>query len=185
MPNVKNGLRSVVLSALPMWRVHLDSLRMPYELLHTRLPELAEAETRTITLLHDDEELGLPAGEYAFCEMFCNEPGCDCRRVFFAVTSSRSTGFEAVIAYGWESRDFYRKWFKSGWTPDDINLLKGPCLNIGSPETRHSDALLKLFIKFLLPQQDYIDRVKRHYRQFRATVDRPLPPLLRRRRTGG
>jgi hypothetical protein len=159
--------------------------RMPYQLLYERLPALAEAETRTITLLEDNEELGLPAGEYAFCEMFCNEPGCDCRRVFFTVTSSRSTEIEAVIAYGWESADFYRKWFKSGWTPDDIKLLRGPCLNIGSPESCHSDALLKLFIRVLLPQQAYIDRVKRHYRQFRATVDVPRSPLLRRRRTGG
>lgn len=51
--------------------------------------------------------------------------------------------------------------------------------------TAFVDALLKLFISVLLPQHAYIDRVKRHYRQFRATVDAPRSPLLRRRRTGG
>ena len=159
---------------------------MPFELLYERLPDLAEAETRTISLPHGLAELGLPPSDYAFCEMFCNDPGCDCRRAFFAVRSSRSDELEAVIAYGWESADFYRKWFRSGWTPDDIKLLQGPCLNIGSPETRHSDALLKLFVEVLLPQKEYIERVKRHYRLFRATVDRPRSPLLRRRRgTGG
>ncbi|MCX6866261.1 MAG: hypothetical protein NTV46_08615 [Verrucomicrobia bacterium] len=92
---------------------------------------------------------------------------------------------EAVIAYGWESAEFYRKWFKSGSTGFDIKMLQGAILNWGSPETRYSDALLQLFTQILLPQKNYIERVKRHYLLFRATVDKPRLSLLRRRRTGG
>ena len=63
------------------------------------------------------------AAEYAFLEMYCNEPGCDCRRVFFSVVSSRTQAPEAVIAYGWESAKFYRKWFRQG-TDEDIAMLE-------------------------------------------------------------
>ena len=158
---------------------------MPYELLHERLPELAEAETRVITVLESSGDFGkLPPAEYAFLEMFCNEPGCDCRRVFFNVVSSRTEKVEAVIAYGWESANFYRNWFKQG-TKEDIAIMQGPVLNDSSPQGRHAEAILRLFINTLLPQADYIERVKRHYKLFRATVDRPKNPLLRRRRTGG
>lgn len=158
---------------------------MPFELLHTRLPELAEAETRVITVLGKSAATcSLPPADYAFLEMFCDEPGCDCRRVFFSVVSSRAKAPEAVIAYGWESANFYRKWLRQG-ADEEIAMLQGPELNVGSPQSRHAEAILKLFIDTLLPQTAYIERVKRHYRLFRATVDRPRNPLLRRRRTGG
>ena len=157
---------------------------MPFELLHSRLPDLAKAETRTITVLEGNTSIPLPPGDYGFLEMFCNEPGCDCRRVFFNVISSRTQDTVAVIAYGWESRHFYRNWFKQG-TKEDIAMLQGPELNWGSPQSKHADAILQLFKDSLLPQTDYIERVKGHYKLFRATVERPRNPLLRRRRTGG
>lgn len=158
---------------------------MPFELFHTRFPEIAEKETRVITVLESSEHsVFLPPGQYAFLEMFCNEPGCDCRRVFFIVTASPGENHEAVIAYGWESSKFYRTWYQQG-TDEEIAMLKGPELNVGSPQGRHADAILQLFIDCLLPQTDYIERVKRHYRLFRSTVDRPRNPLLKRRRTGG
>ncbi len=91
---------------------------------------------------------------------------------------------EAIIAYGWESASFYRKWLKHG-TADDIAMLQGPVLNLGSPQGKYADGILALFEKILLPQTSYIERVKRHYKQFRATVDPPRNLLLRRRRTGG
>ena len=102
--------------------------------------------------------------------------------MFFSVVSSRTQAPEAVIAYGWESAKFYRKWFRQG-TDEDIAMLQGPELNVGSPQGRHADAIFQLFIDSLLPQAAYIERVKRHYRAFRATVDRPRNPLLRHRGT--
>jgi hypothetical protein len=158
---------------------------MPFELFHSRFAELAEAETRTITVLENSDISGdLPPAAYSFLEMFCNEPGCDCRRVFFTVTSSRTRDTVAVIGYGWESARFYRNWFKQA-NDEDIAELQGPALNTISPQSKHADAILRLFIDVLLPQNTYIERVKRHYKQFRATVDRPRNPLLRRYRTGG
>jgi len=158
---------------------------MPFEQLHERLPEIADAETRSITLVQDCSRTGLPAGDYGFLEMFCNEPGCDCRRVFFSVISSRRMRIEAVIAFGWENKEFYRKWARYALSDEELEELQGPVLNLGSPETRHSDAILQLFKDVLLKDENYIERVKRHYSLFRATVDRPKPSWSRRRRTGG
>ena len=64
--------------------------------------------------------------------MFCDEPGCDCRRVMFSVASNRSNKILAVIAYGWETPEFYTNWLND----NDPNLLAetiGPTLNTASP----------------------------------------------------
>ena len=142
---------------------------MPYRPLHDLLPELAEQETRTITVL-DGSSWGLPAGEYAFLEMFCDEPGCDCRRVFFTVMSSFGKRLETVIAYGWESRNFYAKWLGMG-TPEMIDELQGPVLNIGSPHSKHAPEILAMAEEFLLSDDSYVDRVKRHYKMFRDEIE--------------
>jgi len=42
---------------------------MPYELLYNRLPKIAERETRSI-IITEDSDLGSPAGQYGFLEMF-------------------------------------------------------------------------------------------------------------------
>jgi hypothetical protein len=55
---------------------------MPYVLLHNYFPELAGRETRSVTV-PPGSPLGLPPGEYGFLETYCDEPGCDCRRVMF------------------------------------------------------------------------------------------------------
>ena len=76
---------------------------MPYVPFTKFFPELAPKETRTITILRDGD-YDLPGDEYAYVESFCDEPGCDCRRVFLVVYSSKRNQMVAVIAYGWESR---------------------------------------------------------------------------------
>ena len=142
---------------------------MPYSLFHTRFPEVAERETRTITVI-DPFSFHLPPAHYAFLEMFCDEPGCDCRRVFFTLVSSLQNNIKAVIAWGWEDKEFYRKWMGRN-DPQAINDLKGPVLNLASPQSELAPALLKLFQRVLLQDSDYIERVKRHYAMFRETVD--------------
>ena len=143
---------------------------MPYSLFHSRFPEIAEKETRVVTV-NDSAVYNLPAAEYAFMEMFCDEPGCDCRRVFFSVITSHESDVKAVIAWGWEDRAFYRKWLGMN-DPAMIKDLKGPALNLSSPQSDLAPALLKLFQNVLLQDSAYIERVKQHYAMFRATVDK-------------
>jgi hypothetical protein len=56
--------------------------QMPFQLFHDLFPEMAERETRSVIVPPGSPPSGLPPGQYAFLEMFCNEKGCDCRRVF-------------------------------------------------------------------------------------------------------
>ncbi len=143
---------------------------MPYQLFHDLFSEIAQAETRTITIFKERSEIGLPLGQYAFCEMFCNERGCDCRRVFFYVTASFREGAEAIIAWGWDSPAFYANWLNDD-DPKMIAELMGPCLNLGSPQTELADPLLNFVRDVLLQDSAYVERIKRHYQQFRAKID--------------
>jgi hypothetical protein len=137
-------------------------------------PKVAERETRTITVM-PGSYTGLPAGDYGFLEMYCDERGCDCRRVLFSVFSRSGGRLEAVIAWGWEDTDFYAKWLTYS-DPSVVAELKGPALNIGSPQGRLAPAILKLVQDVLLVDRDYIERIKRHYQMFRAVVDGPHSP---------
>lgn len=139
-----------------------------YELFGARFPEIAEKETRSITIM-DSGRSGLPGGVYVFHEMFCNEQDCDCRRVFFYVTSAPQHNVEAVVCYGWESADYYKKWYE-GDDPDMIAEMKGPALNVGSPQSKHAPAILELVKNVLIKDRDYIERIKCHYTMFKADV---------------
>lgn len=147
---------------------------MPYIAFHNLFPEIAEKETRTVTVLRK-KEYGLPPGDYAFLELFCDEPGCDCRRVFLYVISSRRKSLECVIAYGWESRDFYVKWMGDD-DPLITDTLHGASLNMTSPQSNLAPTILDLFKKVLLRDSAYVERIKEHYRLFRGRIDEVQNP---------
>ena len=142
---------------------------MPFQMFHDLFPKIANAETRTITVTSSRSHIGLPRGSYGFCEMFCNERGCDCRRVFFYVMASFRKEPQAVIAWGWESAAFYAKWLGHD-DPETISALKGPILNSLSPQTELAPPLLDLVRNVLLRDEAYVERIKRHYRLFRARI---------------
>lgn len=130
-----------------------------------RFPDLGTRETRTVTVPHGHK---LPSGEYGFMELYCDERGCDCRRVTISVLRPE-TGWGriwATISYGWESQDFYRKW---GSASDPVEM-QGPSLDELNPQTEHSSALLDVF-RSILESPDYVERLKRHYQMFRRTVE--------------
>lgn len=141
-----------------------------YELFGFRFPEIAEKETRSITIM-ENRSFDLPAGTYVFHEMFCRERNCDCRRVFFYVTTLPRHDLEAVVCFGWESTDFYRNWYKDD-DPLMIAELKGPSLNLGSPQPEHSPAILKFVRDVLIKDRNYMERIKCHYSMFKGDVDK-------------
>ena len=152
---------------------------MPYAMLFELLPGLAEEETRTLTL-SADSGFRLPPDTYVLAESFCDEPDCDCRRVMFQVFSDRKKTLEAVVGWGWESPAFYRRWLGRD-DPETIRLLRGPALNPGSPRTENAPEILRLIRDRVLEDGAYADRVKRHYRAFRAR----LAERRRKTRAGG
>lgn len=139
---------------------------MPYESFYSRFPEIAARETRTITVM---KHAGIPTGNYGLIEMYCNEPGCDCRRVFFDVYDSERGTSMAIIAYGWESEEYYVRWFGDD-DPETIRDLQGPALNFGSPQSKYAPAFLAL-VEMILKDSKYVSRLKRHYRIFKDAVN--------------
>lgn len=140
---------------------------MPYIPFHEKFPEIAKKETRSIIAIEDPE---LPKGNYALIESYCDEVGCDCRRVFFNVFSERRNEIVAVIAYGWENSKFYADWFGDN-DSHIIEDLKGPSLNLASPQSKLAPILLDR-IKHVLKDKHYIERIKRHYRMFKNLTEK-------------
>jgi len=153
---------------------------MPFSPFYTLFPDIAFDETRSITVLQEQPGK-LPADEYAFLEMSCNESGCDCRRVMFSVLSRKTEKMMAVISWGWEKSEFYGKWLPHS-TPADILALKGPSLNELSPQSKYAPAILDLVRDILLQDVNFVERIKRHYRMFRDAIDSPQRSLRRKRK---
>lgn len=138
---------------------------MPYSMFYDLFPEIAKEETRSLIVFNDSD---LPPDVYALMELFCDEPGCDCRRVMFHIFSDNRKEFLAVIAFGWESDAYYAKWLGEK-DPELIRELKGPVLNVGSSQSRLAPVLL-IKVKEVLGDKTYVERLKNHYRLFKEAI---------------
>jgi hypothetical protein len=67
---------------------------------------------------------------------------------------------KAVIAYGWEKKRFYVKWFRNT-DPIVIKDLMGPVLNRMSPQSDIASELLILFKKVLLKDKTCLSGCRR------------------------
>lgn len=117
---------------------------MPF---HKIEPELAERETRTITVLKERDDL--PAGSYTLMESYCPDPTCDCRRVMLNIASKENLEqrYLATISYGFD-RD------------DD---MAGPFLDPLNPQSEYSEELLRLVTESVLSDHQYVERLEEHY----------------------
>ena len=119
-------------------------------------PELAERETRTITVLKAQDDL--PEGTYGLIESYCPDPNCDCRRVMLNIACEEQLerGYLATVSYAFD-RD------------DD---MAGPFLDPLNPQSEYSEALLQLVTDVVLNDQRTIERLEEHYHLVkRAAVD--------------
>ena len=140
---------------------------MPYEPFIERFGELAWKETRSLRFFKDP---GLAGDEFGFIEFYCNDENCDCQRVMFDVISKNQQKSVAVIAYGWESQEFYARWYREN-DPEIIEQMQGPILNPGSHQSELALDLLEKVRDVLLTDPEYIARLKQHYRVFKEKVD--------------
>ena len=132
-------------------------------------PEIAENETRRITLRRDPL---IPDGEYAFVDSYCVDKTCDCRRVYFEVLQI-DPNYEpihaATISYGWEDLDFYLSW--SPYLPPSMAAeMHGAFLEESQEQSKYSQRFLDLFKSRFLTDPAYIERIKRHYAMFKAKL---------------
>jgi len=147
---------------------------MPYEPFIEQFGEFGWKETRSVTI--SERHATLPPDDYGLIELYCNDENCDCRRVMFDILSRKRGKSVAVIAYGWESADFYRKWTRRD-DPSVVQEMQGPSLNSMSNQSELAPALLKLVRDLVLKDLVYIARLKRHYQLFKEKVDpKHFPP---------
>lgn len=157
---------------------------MPFQPFHEIFHNLAEAESRTITVFNAPN---LPNDKYGLLESYCNDQNCDCRRVFLNIFSVKHEKVMAVIAFGWENEKFYADWMHV----TDLKIakqLQGPILNLASHQSKLAPELLKLVNEEVLQDKEYIERLKVHYKLFRDEVDKKpqinntiaLPPKVGR-----
>lgn len=137
-----------------------------FDSFHKYFPDIAQRETRVICV---NKQSGALSGSYGLLEMYCTDPDCDCRRVMFSVISEREKDVEAVINFGWESKEFYEKWLREK-DESIIKELKGPNLNSLSHQSKYAPELLKLVSTVALCDKGYIDRLKRHYKMFKEKM---------------
>jgi SEC-C motif len=140
---------------------------MAYVPFGEKFPDIAEYETRAVTVPDND---CVPRGEYGLVDSYCDEADCDCRRVFLSVYSSEQRKPVAVIAFGWESEKFYKEWMGSS-DPKIIKDLKGPVLNMASPQSKFASNWLKFITDVVLKDKQYVERLKRHYQMFRQKIE--------------
>lgn len=155
---------------------------MDYAPFYPRFPHIGANETRVLTIL-EGSSVNLPPGEYGLLDFYCTTFNCDCRRTFLNVVAKKTNKIQAVIAFGWESRDFYIRWFGSD-DPETIDDLKGPALAAGHPQSAIAHQLLELVTELVLSDQAYVERLKRHYQMFKASLPVPSPrarPPLQKR----
>jgi hypothetical protein len=127
-------------------------------------PELAARETRALVV---EEQPGLPAGEYGFCEHYCEEPDCDCRVVLILVHRHDSAQEWAAIGYGWEPPAFYAQWGRCSIR--DARRMSRPLLDRGHEQSPYAPLLLRAFSEIIL-DDEYKRRLARHYRIFKDGI---------------
>jgi hypothetical protein len=137
---------------------------------HLRFPKIGVTETRTA--IHFNEK-GVE-DTFLFLELYCDDDGCDCRRVLVKVFSEREAragreGLLASLSFGWEPEQFYRDWAGYPLSKAELHDLKGPALQRMALQSARADEMLEQF-QLLLGDATYVERIKRHYAMFRATV---------------
>jgi hypothetical protein len=145
---------------------------MSFEPFYERFQRLASIETRSLTIL-DPNDFNLPADKYSLLELYCNDKNCDCQRVMFDVISEKRNELVAVVAYGWESQEYYYKWFGGldrSLASLAVKEMHGISLNLSSQQSTLAPAILEA-VRWVLKDQAYVDRLKRHYQIFKENVE--------------
>ena len=124
-------------------------------------PELAKSETRVIhTLDHEPT----PGTAYLLREFYCDEPGCDCRRVLLQACSVEGERIAASIDYAFE--------------PAKPPFDRAPQISLDPrmPQSELSEALRDTFEKTIADDRAYHERLVRHYALWKGVVDKPEHP---------
>ena len=124
------------------------------------------ARVRTLTIAHHPD---LPDGGYAMVDTYCTDPGCDCRKTMILV--HRNHRHVSTINFGWESPQFYTRWFGAPLDDRTLAEMQGPCIDLNSPNLVPAGAMLAFFSTLL--DAHYVEHLREQYSRFRAALARP------------
>ena len=123
--------------------------------------ELAIRETRTMIIQGGGPSggsFGLPPDEYGFDEMYCDERGCDCRRVILNVLARNARRQIATISHAFDP------------PAADARIPQQTFLDPINRQSRWAPAVLDLFVNVVLADENYCQRLERHYRLFKERL---------------
>ena len=124
-------------------------------------PDVEAREVRSVTPIGNP---GLPERPFMFLELYCREPGCDCRRVMINVMDVERKQHVAIINHGFEPPE--PRFADAGQTfLDPLNR-----------QTKWSRAFLDIFVKMIANDADYRERLERHYDMWKRVVNDPVHP---------
>jgi hypothetical protein len=126
----------------------------------------ATARVRMPTIAHHPE---LPDGTYAMVDTYCTDPGCDCRKTMILVHLDHR--HVSTINFGWESPDFYARWYGAPLDDRTLAELQGPCIDLNSPDLVPPGAMLAFFSALL--DAHYLEHLRSQYTRFRAALATP------------
>lgn len=131
-----------------------------------KFPKIAATETRNATFLNNPE---IPDGKYGFLELYCTKKDCDCRRLLINVIDVNNNCKQvATISYGFDDLKYY------GSTKSTALENKGPFLDPLNIQSKYSNFLLKFFKNTILKDEKYIQRLKKHYKMFKKSVNEDI-----------
>jgi hypothetical protein len=141
---------------------------MPLQPFDLICPETAAKELRICTV--PTSEAGVPAGDYFLREFYCNEHGCDCRRVLVQfIPKQKEWEVAASINFGWERPRFYRKWSSD---PDLWREMAGATLEPFAEQGPHSLHFLAMF-EHISRDPALVAVFRRHYLLVKQTLEPP------------
>ena len=120
-------------------------------------------QVRTVSIAKSPQ---LPDGEYSFIDMYCADPGCDCRKTMIQVMHNGK--FVSVINYGWEPDTFYKNWMGSSAEGSPMPQMHGASIDITSPDLVNRKGMLSLFNALL--NDIWIEKFKQHYDKVKSVM---------------
>ena len=152
---------------------------MIYANFESIFPKIAKQETRFITIPENDV---VPQGDYGLFPSFCMDKKCDCRRALINVLQM-NPDYEnihaATISYGWEKMGFYREWSLS-LSDEVLQEFKGPALDHMQQQSSFASFFLNYFKDNILADEEYVNRIQRHYAYMKMKQMKKLPKELNR-----
>jgi len=146
---------------------------MPFASFFERFPELVKTEFRNIDILNDKVYPLIPAGNYGFLELFCDELDCDCRNVVIHVISLKPYRTWAILRYGWEKKQFYKNWSYDDADNPLVQNFPGVFIDfMMDTDSPTREVWLEIFKQMLHDDTHYANRIKAHYKMFKDRIEK-------------